>query len=96
MSDIKTPVGALKSTKEKVTKHSVTVNDITRSVRVREVENGFIVEINEEGYKGTGDKRNWYHANQTFISKTNPIKDTKAPEKSMASFMKDAVENLTL
>jgi len=96
MKNIKTPVGSLTDTKEKVTKYAVTVNDITRSIKVREVENGFVVEIHEDGYNGSGKNKDWYSARQTYISETNPIKDTKVEEAGMAKFMKSAVENLKL
>jgi hypothetical protein len=45
MKKVKEVSGTMKSTEEKVTEFSSRKDGIERSVRVREVENGFIVEI---------------------------------------------------
>ena len=72
--------GNLKSTEEKITEYSETKNGVTRSLRVRGVENGFIIEVREDGYKQVKGCKKWYCANQTFISKTNPLEEGEDAE----------------
>ena len=70
LKNIKAVFGKLKGTEEKVTKLSFTKDGITRSIKVREVENGFITEINEVG---EDEKGTWHWATQTWISFNNPL-----------------------
>ena len=72
--------GNLKSTEKKITEYSETKNGVTRTLRVRGVENGFIVEVREDGYKQIKGNKEWYCANQTFISKTNPLEEGEDSE----------------
>lgn len=77
LKQVKSVTGVLKETEEKVTEQSFTKDGITRSIRVREVENGFIVEIVEDGYiKNKSGDSNWHHVRQTWISKVNPLLDS--------------------
>jgi hypothetical protein len=73
MPALKSISGKLQDTEEKVTKQSVTKDGITKSITVKEVENGFIIEIREEGKEEAN--KEWYWATQTWISKTNPLED---------------------
>jgi hypothetical protein len=75
IKELKTVTGNLKSTEEKEVEYSETKNKITRRLTVREVENGFIIEVYESGYKASGKGEDWYSARQTYISNTNPLEE---------------------
>ena len=96
LKSVKEVSGKLKETDEKITEYSATKDGITRSVRIREVENGFIVEICEEGHKD-GD---WHYAKQTHISEVNPLdaeeKSEKMEEGFLSNKIKDALDGLRL
>lgn len=80
IGELKKVTGDLKSTEEKETSYSETKNKVTRSLTVREVENGFIIEVYESGYKGGKSGENWYSARQTYISNTNPLEEKEEEE----------------
>lgn len=56
-------------------------NGTTKKVTVKEIENGYLVCIRECGYKGEGDKKEWYEEEKEFFSKTNPLMDDSKEEK---------------
>jgi hypothetical protein len=56
-------------------------NGNSKKVTVKEIENGYLVCIREEGYKGEGDKKEWYCEEKEFYSKTNPLIDDSKEEK---------------
>jgi len=74
-------------------------DNISKSVRVREVENGFIISIEHSYYEGEGNNRQYKCDEKQYISKTNPLleikedkpkidpTDTKAVAKSISSFI---------
>ena len=74
-------------------------NDGSKSVRVREVENGFVISIEHSYYEGEGNSRQYHCDEKQFISKTNPLleikenkpdidpTDTKTVAKSISSFI---------
>jgi hypothetical protein len=78
MDNVKSVSGKLEETDEKITEYSASKDGVTRSIRVREVENGFIVEVTEESHK----EEQWYYAKQTFISEENPLEDEDKEEES--------------
>ena len=45
----------------------------SKTCRVREAENGFVISIEHSYYEGEGDKKQWRCEEKTFISKTNPL-----------------------
>lgn len=49
----------------------------SKSVNVREVENGFIVCINKHWYEGEGDKKEYKYEEKEYISEENPLKEKK-------------------
>lgn len=98
IKDVKSVSGRLKNTEEKITKQSYTKDGITRSITVREVENGFVINIEEEG---KDSKNNWNWATQTWISKTNPLdEDGNGKEIELSESVSDtiasALKNLKL
>ena len=97
MAELKAVSGMMKETEEKITEYSTKKNDIERKIKVRSVENGFIVEILEDGYKKDkkGNKE-WYYAKQTYISTTDPLDDADAATPDVTDVIKNAVNNLTL
>lgn len=107
LSNVKAVSGQLKETEEKITEYSVKKDKIQRTIRVREVENGFIVEITEDGYKKSSSKDKyddgWYYAKQTYISKSNPLDieisdedDANMPDLDINSTIKQALNNLKI
>jgi hypothetical protein len=56
-------------------------NGNTKKVTVKEIENGYLVCITECGYKGEGDKKEYYSEEKEFYSKTNPLMEGKEEEK---------------
>ena len=64
----------MENIKYKVRK-TVTKGDITKELVVEEVENGFIICIEESGHKGEGEKKEYYCDEKKYISKTNPLDD---------------------
>ncbi len=82
MKATKAVSGNLKSTEEKVTEYSQTKDGITKTLRSRKVENGYILEVREDGYKQVKGCKEWYCANQTFISKEDPLGEHEGSEKS--------------
>lgn len=80
---------------EKVTiTQSYEENGITKSVEVKEVENGFVVCISEYGYK----KDKYINTNKTYISKTNPLEEEseKNTKQSFKEEVAEALKNLKL
>lgn len=55
-------------------------NGNSKKVTVKEIENGYLVCVTEEGYKGEGDKKEWYCETKEFYSKTNPLMEDKKEE----------------
>jgi hypothetical protein len=74
-------------------------NEGSKSVRVREVENGFVISIEHSYYEGEGNNRQYHCDEKQYISKTNPLleikedkpkvdpTDTKTVAKSISSFI---------
>jgi hypothetical protein len=63
---------AITSVKEKKFSASVSekIGEVTKEVKVREIENGFLVCVEERGYD---KKNNWYSNEKEYYSKTNPL-----------------------
>lgn len=97
ITNIKAVSGKLKETEEKITSQSFSKDGITRSIKVREVENGFVIEITEEG---RDKKEDWYWATQTWISTSNPLDSNKDGdidlETNVSETIKNALANLKL
>ena len=55
-------------------------NDESKTLNVREVENGFVVRIEHSYYEGDGDKRQWKCDDKEYISKDNPLDKVKTPK----------------
>lgn len=68
--------------------------DITKSINVQEVENGFVVRVSEHGYKGKGDKREWFDETKTYISTVNPLEEKE--EKNYKEELMETLANLKL
>lgn len=96
MKDLKEVNGSIKSTEEKITEFSSRKEGIERCIRVREVENGFIVEIRESGEKTVkGEKyKQWYCENQTYISTTNPLEDGDESTNDKVGDVKGAIRSV--
>lgn len=95
MKKVKEVSGTMKSTEEKVTEFSSRKDGIERSIRVREVENGFIVEIRESGdKKGKDGCSHWYCENQTYISTVNPLDDEEEDSDDKVGNVKEAIRNV--
>jgi len=74
-------------------------NEESKTVRVREVENGFVISIEHSYYEKEGENRHYKCDEKQYISKTNPLleikedkpkidpTDTKAVAKSISSFI---------
>lgn len=60
-------------------------NGNRKEVTVKEIENGYLVCVREEGYKGEGDKKEWYCDTKEFYSKTNPLMEEKEKEEESKS-----------
>lgn len=56
---------------------SKTVGKVTKTVEVRQVENGFIVCKSREGYNG---KEEWEYIKKEWISTTNPLAEVEGAE----------------
>lgn len=56
-------------------------NGKRKEVTVKEIENGYLVCVKESGYKGEGDKKEWYCDEKEYFSKTNPLEDDSKEEK---------------
>ena len=83
-------------------------NDESKTCRIDEVENGFVISIEHSYYNGEGDKRQWKCDEKRFISKTNPLEemktkdnkktidktDTKAVAESITKFISGISNNL--
>lgn len=59
---------------------SIEVNGITKSLTVREVENGFIVEQSTYGRDTTKKDSEYMDDNRTYVTKTNPLEGKDADE----------------
>lgn len=95
MKAVKEVSGTMKSTEEKITEFASRKDGIERSVRVREVENGFIVEIRESGDKKEKDGcTHWYCENQTYISTSNPLDDESGDTDDQVGNVKDVIKNV--
>lgn len=92
------PIKEISMEKEKYrVRKTITKGDLTKELEVVEVENGFIITIEERGYKGKEPKREWYSNEKKYISKTNPLDDK---EDKTASDVKgsilDVINNLDI
>lgn len=58
---------------------SVTKDEVTKTVRVEECENGFYICISEYGNKDG----KWYDDDKKYISSKNPLEGEKAIDKDM-------------
>lgn len=69
------------STKKKARwSKSIEVNGITKSLTVREVENGFIVEQCTYGRDNTKKNSEYMDESKTYITKTNPLEGKEVDE----------------
>jgi fructosamine-3-kinase len=75
-------------------KKSVTKGDVTKSICVEEVENGYFVKINTYGYKGEGDKKEYFDKTMNFISKDNPFDKEEEMEVEEASEITNMISAL--
>lgn len=65
---------------------------ITKTLEVKEVENGYIIKVCEYGYKKTGkDKEEYIDSEKLYISKENPLAEEP---KSLKEQINDALNNL--
>lgn len=55
-------------------------NGNRKEVTVKEIENGYLVCVREEGYKGEGEDKKWYCETKEYYSKTNPLMEEKKEE----------------
>jgi len=55
-------------------------NEESKTLNVREAENGFVITIEHSYYEGKGDDRSWKCDEKTYISKDNPLDKTKIPK----------------
>ena len=62
------------------------VNGVTNSITVKEVENGFIIEINKYGRDTTKKDSNYYDESKSYISKTNPLDGQEADNMEQDEF----------
>jgi hypothetical protein len=65
-------------------------NDESKTLNVREVENGFIVRIEHSYYIGEGDKRSWKCDEKEYISVDNPLDKVKTPKEEEKKEMTSA------
>lgn len=73
--------GSKPSTKKKARwSKSIEVNGITKSLTVREVENGFIVEQCTYGRDTTKKDSEYIDESKTYVTKTNPLEGKEADE----------------
>jgi hypothetical protein len=56
-------------------------NDESKTCRIRECENGYIISIEHSYYEGEGDKRDWKCKEKEYISKDNPLDKIAEPKK---------------
>ena len=95
MKELKAVSGSIKSTEEKETSFRTEKDGITRSIRVRKVENGYIVEVSEYGDKKNKEgEREWYDERQTYISTEDPLDDSNEATPDVASVIKNALDTL--
>lgn len=74
---------------------TIKIGDITKSVCVEEVENGFIVTIDKYGYKGEGENREYYSECKKYISEKNPLEgETETKEESEKTGLLEALKSL--
>jgi len=59
---------------------SIEINGITKSLTVREVENGFIVEQTTYGRDSTKKDSEYMDDSRTYVTKTNPLEGKEADE----------------
>ncbi len=65
------PIKTMDTNKKEVVEKTITKNGMTKSVRVEEVENGFVIKITKEGET----KEGWKYECKTYISQTNPLEE---------------------
>lgn len=56
-------------------------NEESKTCRIEEVENGFVICIEHNYYEGEGDKKHYKYDEKRYISKTNPLEEMKTKEK---------------
>lgn len=59
---------------------SVRIGDLTKRVCVKEAENGFIVEMEVYGDVKKNGRTEWMSETTSYISKTNPLENSKEDE----------------
>ena len=84
-------------------------NEESKTCRIDEVENGFVICIEHSYYEGEGDKKHYKYDEKKYISKTNPLEemktkqdkksnidktDTKAVAESITKFISGISNNL--
>ena len=73
---------------------SISKNGESKSVEVREIENGFLVMVSKDGKNSKGD---WEYLSREFYSKTNPLEDEEdiltSEEKSIRDMKKSILND---
>lgn len=81
---------------ESITRKSLEKDGITTSIEVKQVENGYIVTVNEYGEDKKGK---WFNNDKQYISKTNPLEEEGEADEKKESFKEavaKALKNLKL
>ena len=74
----------------------IQIGEITKCLSVKEVENGFVIDVSRYGSEGEGEKRKYIDERKTFISTDNPLEDSyelKDNEKDKKSDVKSLVKS---
>jgi hypothetical protein len=66
---------------------------VTTRIRVREVNNGFVINVSRYGYVGTAKGEQYIDENEEFISTTNPLEKKQTTIKEEIN---NALKNLTV
>ena len=69
-SELKSVDSSTKKKTYRTWEKRVKSGNVTKSIEVKEAENGFVITINEYGEKSRGG---WYDESKCYISKTNPL-----------------------
>lgn len=65
-------------------------NEESKTLNVREVENGFVVRIEHSYYEGEEKNRQWKCDEKEYISKDNPLDKIKTPKEEEKKDMTSA------
>jgi len=80
------------SNKKKTWSHSIETNGFTKSVKVQEVENGFIIRKCIYGSKSESDK--YIDEEKTWISNDNPLAEEKKADIKKEAPMSDIMSSI--